>query len=161
MEFTLEDLAKFLVKAKKSTYAGDAQNIQAQRPGFEELEFKEGDLEYRDSYFGFYQAPGQEVVRFKGKPVWVMAYSGGMKKEYHGNKDFSEQTFSFLKKALLKIDESSPFRGPSTLKEGDYEYINEVEGDIAQFKGRERILYKGKEVCFHDYIGELAISDKD
>lgn len=157
MEFNLIQLAKFLVKAKTQTYAGEGQEITAQRPGFTELEFKEGDLEYRDSYSGFFQAPGQEVVRYKGKPIWVMAYSGGMEKKYHGDAEFAEKTFSFLKQALLRVEESSPYRGPDNLKEGDYEYINRVEGDITNFRGQEQILYKGEKVFTQDYIGGLII----
>lgn len=158
MDFSLQDLARFLVKAKKNTYAGGGKEIASQRPDFKELEFIEGDFEYRDSYFGLYQAPGQEVVRYKGKPVWLMAYSGGMKKQYHKDLDFAEQTFAFLVKALSQVEESKPFRGPDSLKEGDYEYINKVDGDISQFRGRESILYKGEEVFLHDYIGELVVS---
>lgn len=157
MEFNLNQLAKFLVKAKTQTYASDGKEITAQRPGFSELEFKDGDFEYRDSYSGFFQAPGQEVVRYKGEPAWVMAYSGGMEKKYHGNVEFAKKTFSFLKQALLKVEELKPFRGPDNLKEGDWEYINKTEGDITNFRGQEYILYKGEKVFVQDYIGGLII----
>ncbi len=49
------------------------------------------------------------------------------------------------------------FRGPDYLKEEDYEYINKPEGDITNFRGRERILYKSEEVFTQDYIGGLVI----
>src|SRR3989344_4745673 len=74
----LEELAKFLVRAKKATYAGEGMEATPERPGFKELEFIEGDWIYRDSYVGFFRAPGQEVVRFRGEPVWTMSYDGGM-----------------------------------------------------------------------------------
>jgi len=157
MVFDLNQLAKFLVRAKTQTYAGDGKEITAQRPGFTELEFKEGDFEYRDSYSGFFQAPGQEVVRYKGNPIWTMAYSGGMEKKYHGNTDFALKTFSFLKQALSRVEEIKPYRGHDDLKEGDFEYINKVEGDIANFRGQEQILYKGEKVFVQDYIGGLII----
>lgn len=157
MEFDLIQLAKFLVKAKTRTYAGESKEIPPQRSGFTELELEEGNFEYRDSYSGFFQAPGQEVVRYKGKPIWAMAYSGGMEKEYHGDVDFAIKTFSFLKQALLLVEESKPFRGPDNLKEGDYEYINKIEGDIINFRGQEEILYKGEKVFTQNYIGGLII----
>lgn len=160
MEFDLEELAEFLVKAKTRTYAGEGAEVppeKVQRPGFEELEYSEGDWNYRDSYSGFFSAPGQEVVRYKGIPVWVMAYSGGMKPEYYGDHEFAEQTFTFLKKALLKVEKSRPFRGPSYFKEGDYEYFNESKGDVANFKGHEKILFRGKEVFSQDYFGGLIL----
>lgn len=146
MEINLEELARFLVKAKYHTYAGGGREIPSQRPGFKELEFAEGDWEYRDSYAGFYSAPGQEIVRFQGKPVWAMSYSGGMNTKYHGQRDFAELTFTFLRKALLMLKESRPFRGPENFLEEDYEYIDSSDGDITDFRGTERILFQGKEV---------------
>lgn len=153
----LKELAKFLVKAKIGSYAGDGSEVEPQRPDFRELKFIEGDWEYRDSYYGFYMAPGQEIVRFRGIPVWHMAYSGGMVKVYQGDFDFSKQTFEFLKKALKLVKEDKPYRGPENLKEGDYEYTSKVEGDIDWFKGNEKILFKGEVVFKQDYIGGLVI----
>lgn len=68
-----EQLAGFLVRAKAKTYAGNGKASATQRPGFRELGFSDGAWSYRDSYAGFYSATGQEVVRFKGRPVWMMA----------------------------------------------------------------------------------------
>ncbi|MCK4883771.1 MAG: hypothetical protein KAS30_02775 [Candidatus Diapherotrites archaeon] len=153
----LEKLTEFLVRAKINTYAGDAKEISPQRPGFKEFEFIEGDFEYRDSYVGLYFAPGQEIVRFKGKPIWAMAYSGGVEKNLIGNYDFCEEIFSFLKQALKKVQKERPFRGPNNLKEGDFEYVDKTEGDISLFNGVERIFFKGKEVFKQHYIGGLII----
>ncbi len=157
MKINTNELAKFLVKAKKETYAGDGKELEPQRPSFRELEYKEGDWEYRDSYSGFYFAPGQEIVRYQGVPVWVMAYSGGMLKEYHGNFEFAKNAFNILKKALMLVNEERPFRGPLNLKENDYEYIDKSDGDITDFKGEEVILFKGKIVFRQYYIGGLII----
>jgi len=156
----LKELTEFLVKAKVETYAGDGAEVDSQRPGFKELEFIEGEWEYRDSYSGFYMAPGQEIVRFEGKPIWSMAYSGGITKKYQGNFDFAKQIFEFLKKALKLVDKNKPYRGPDNFKEGDYEYVSRVEGDVSWFKGNEKILFKGEVVFKQDYIGGLII-DKD
>ena len=159
MDINLKELSSFLVKAKTKTYAAvDSQEISSQRPGFKELEFLEEDWNYRDSYAGFFMAPGQEIVYFKNNPTWAMAYSGGMIPEFHGDLDFAKQTFNFLKKALSKVEESRPFRGPENLKEGDWEYVDSTKGDITDFIGTERILYKGKEVFKQNYIGGLIIS---
>ncbi len=154
----LKTLAEFLIKAKKVTYAsGSEANIPAQRPGFKELEFKEGEWEYRDSYSGFFRAPGQEIVRFRGVPVWSMSYDGGMLEEFWGNEAFAKQTFSFLKKALMSVPIQKPFGGPENLKEGDYEYIMDVEGNITSFKGTEKILFKGKVVFVQHFMGGLIV----
>jgi hypothetical protein len=145
----LGKLANFLVKAKKATYASsDRMNINAERPLHAELEFSEGDFYYRDSYVGFFQAPGMEEVRLEknGKTIWTMAYSGGMLKKYQGDKKFAESIFAFLKKALNLVREDIPFRGPEKLEEGDLKYVNKIEGDITRFRGHEKILFKGEEV---------------
>ena len=153
----IQELAEFLVRAKVSTYAGDGKEVAPQRPGFNELEYMEGDLEYRDSYTGFYCAPGQEIVRFKGKPIWSMAYNGGMIKKYQSDEAFSSMTFAFLKEALKMIDKSRPFRGPESFIDGDFEYIDKSEGDITLFNGCEKILYKGEKVFEQRYMGGLIL----
>lgn len=155
MEVDLRELAKFLVKAKKKTYAGNGKEIKPQRPGFKELEFKEGKWHYRDSYAGFFSAPGQEVVRFGGRPVWAMAYSGGMKEKYQGNAKFATEVFNFLKKALNKVGAAKPFRGPERFKTGDFLYLSKSKGGIKEFRGQERIYYKGRLVFQQEYIGGL------
>ena len=163
-EFTLKNLASFLVKAKIQTYAADEAEVpkeKAERPGFKELVHKEGDFEYRDSYAGFYFAPGQEIVKYKGKPVWSMVYSGGMLPKYQ-SLELAKKTYSFLKLALQKVEESRPFRGPSYLKQktadGAFEYVDKSSGSIGWFKGTEKILLDGKEVYRQDYIGGLILS---
>jgi len=157
MGIDFEELANFLVRAKKQAYAGDGNEIPPQRPGFKELEYVEGDMEYRDSYSGFYFAPGQEVVRFQGRPVWAMSYSGGMRPEYHGQRDFAKQTFMFLKRALSNVKGSRPFRGPENLIDGEWQYTDSSEGDITDFKGTEHIFFMGKEVFMQCYIGGLIV----
>ncbi len=155
MKIILEDLANFLVKAKTKTYAGNSKEVAPQRSSFRELEFKEGNWHYRDSYAGFFMAPGQEVVYFNSRPVWAMAYAGGMLPQYRENKEFASKTFSFLKKALLQVKESRPFRGPKNFKEEEWEYKDSSEGAITNFKGTEHIHYQGKEVFRQNYVGGL------
>ena len=154
----LKELAEFLVKAKVSTYAShNSDKIVPQRPGFDELEFSEGDWSYRDSYCGFFSAPGQEVVRHKGAPIWAMAYSGGMLPEHRDDAFFAKETFGFLKEALKLVKVNRPFRGPKSLKKGDFEYVDSSEGGISSFRGTEMILHKRKEVFRQDYIGGLIV----
>lgn len=158
MRIDLKQLAEFLVKAKTNTYASGAENnITPQRPGFQELEFKEGDWEYRDSYCGFFRAPGQEIVRFKEKPVWNMSYDGGMMPKFLDNKEFAEQAFKFLQKAMMKIEITKPFRGPGEFHDGDYEYIMEVDGNITNFRGTEKILFKDEVIFVQNFMGGLII----
>ncbi len=158
MNVVLEDLAAFLVRAKKFTYAGNGRDVPPQRPNFREMAYHEGDWDYRDSYAGFYRAPGQEIVRFQGKPVWVLAYSGGMLPEYHGQFKLAQETFTFLKKALWRVEESQPFRGPPEFSEGKFKYVNSNEGDITFFFGQERIRLEDREIFRQYYHGSGIVS---
>lgn len=54
MNIGIKELAKFLVKAKKQTYAGEGKEIIPERPDFKELEYSEDNYNYRDSYTGFF-----------------------------------------------------------------------------------------------------------
>jgi hypothetical protein len=161
MTTDLNKLAKFLVIAKKATYASaDSSNIKSERPRHKELEYSDGLFYYRDSYVGFFQAPGMEEVRLgkEGETVWTMAYSGGMLPEFQKDVKMAKDTFNFLKKALALVHEEMPYRGPNIFEEGNWKYMNEVTGDIKRFNGYERILFNNKEVFTQEYIGGLAIS---
>jgi len=154
----LKELASFLVKAKVGTYAShNSDKIVSQRPGFQELEFKEMPWYYRDSYAGFFSAPGQEIVYFNGTPIWAMAYSGGMLSKYQKDVEFAKQTFGVLKEALKKVPLAKPFRGPAKLIVGEFKYTSKVKGTIASFSGHEEVTFKGKKVFEQDYIGGLII----
>ncbi|MFA6460673.1 MAG: DUF5680 domain-containing protein [Candidatus Woesearchaeota archaeon] len=158
MNFTNEELAKFLVKAKIQTYAGEGKEVSPQRPGFKELEYFEGDFEYRDSYCGFFSAPGQEIVRFRGEPIWAMSYNGGMIPEFRSEIAFASRTYQFLKLALSKVEESKPYRGPAHFEEGNWVYRSFIQGDITLFNGRESIFHRRIKVYEQTYMGGLIVS---
>lgn len=158
MECDIEDLNNFLFNANENGYAGGGSEfIPSQRPGFDEIEYKSGDWIFHDSYSGHYFAPGQEVVYFKNKPVWAMAYAGGMKFKYHSDEKMAKETFTFLKKAMLAMDPAKPFRGPGKFDEGDWRYVSEVKGDTKDFAGNEKI-YRGNELVFEqNFIGGIIV----
>jgi hypothetical protein len=162
MKLNIEELRGFIVKAKKEGYASGKGKIpkeRSQRPGFKELEFKEGEWYYRDSYSGFFRAPGQEVVYYKNRPVWNMCYGGkGQEGKYY---DIAEQTFGFLKECLMRVPKEKPYRGPDYFKQGDFEYSNKVKGSLEDFQGAEVIKLKGKKVFSQVYFGGLIIHKSD
>ena len=149
----------FLTKAKRNSWAGNGKEVEPQRPGFKEFEFSEGDWNYRDSYVGYYCAPGQEIVRLKEQPIWAMSYDGGMHEEYQRDLDFAKQTFSFLKEVLSNVNEGRPFRGPHFMQKDNHKwrYTSTVQGDIRRFRGNEIIIFKKQEVFAQDFIGGLII----
>ena len=153
-----EELNKFLGKATLATYAGGGPEMDPEIPGFKELEYREGDWYYRDSYCGFFQSWGREVVWYKGKPAWNSLYGGGMKEKCRTDTEFEHRTFEFLKKALSTGEKKETFqpRGPKELFDGDWKYICHWKGDITNFNGNEEIRYKGETVFTHHFFGGLV-----
>ncbi|HZQ05449.1 MAG TPA: DUF5680 domain-containing protein [Anaerolineae bacterium] len=134
---TDEQLAAFLVQAKRATYAaqGDTASITPLVPGSRQLEFPRGDWLYRDIYFGFAYFVGQETVYEKTKPIWAMSYAGGMVEE---NEDVLAVN-EFLRTALRQVDVSSPYRGPGLLRGDGFQYTSQTNGTLENFYGIERI----------------------
>jgi hypothetical protein len=148
-------LAQFLVTAKTRTYAaGGASSsaaVSARLPGSHQLEFREGELLYRDIYFGGAHFAGQEVVYQVETPIWSMCYAGGWTVDL----DESEisTAASILQAALRHTPPDLPFRGPLEYLAGDFAYHNQVEGGLARFAGRERIEKMGSTVYALAYTG--------
>ena len=128
-----DSLADFLLRAKRATYAGHAAEASAERPEAHEFSYEEGNLTYRDSYFGGRLFHGQEVVCQDCQPIWCMNYSGRT----------LANTFSgdFLKLALRHGTKDMPYRGPSLYRNGDYTYICETDGALSWFFGTEAIYH--------------------
>ena len=155
MDIDIEELSKFLVKAKMNTYAGDTKAMIL-TDGSKELVFSEGRLFYRDRYFGENPFIGEEIVFHEDKYVWGMNYYG----HAISSTDFSlRDLYAFLREALRRVNEKKPFRGPEKYDENIFRYINNVEGDVSQFNGSEKIFYKEIEVYRLLYHGGF-ISDE-
>lgn len=151
LPFASKQLFDFIDKAGKATWVGGGKEVNPERKDFHELEFKEGNFYYRDSYTGHYRSRGMELVRHKSKPVWAALYGGGM---VDGKEDLANETFEFLKKAMSRDEEGfESFRGPHKFEEADWKYSYEQTGDIFEFNGYEEIYFKNKLVFFHRIIG--------
>lgn len=99
----ISELAYFLVKAKKATYANKTNKINSSRKESHDYSYQENNYTYFDSFFGAENFSGQEIVYKDEKPCWSMNYYGRViGKNFNGD---------FLKEALLQVDEKLPFRG--------------------------------------------------
>ena len=146
----LQTLSQFLVKAKLDTYAKSGETGEVILPdGRKRFEFSDGDFKYIDIYSGFNPFAGQETVYYQDQLVWEMSYQG----EISDQEIEAKQVYQFLKKALQQVKIDKPFRGPSRLTEGEFEYINKVEGNIKKFQGVEKICLNKKEVYQLSYSG--------
>lgn len=151
MKIDTKKLERFLNAANKHTYAADSGKVESTRVASEYLEYKEGDLIYRDSYFGNRSFIGEEIVYENDIPVWGLNYYGKITDKNFGSK---AKIYRFLKKALMQdYEDILPLRGPSEFKEGDFQYTNEVLGDLNCFEGKEKIFNKDEEVYSAVYHG--------
>ncbi|WEV52913.1 DUF5680 domain-containing protein [Bifidobacterium sp. ESL0704] len=138
-------LPSFLVAAKAATYA--AEKPVAAEPTFagsHEFRFTQGDLHYRDIYFGGFRFAGQEIVEDGSQPIWSMVYSGTILENdmNQGNTDENDdatEIYQFLKLALRQVSPAAPYRGPDSFESGKYRYTNQYAGDIRDFNGEETI----------------------
>ncbi|MFH1712281.1 MAG: DUF5680 domain-containing protein [Patescibacteria group bacterium] len=150
----LSELCKFLVKAKKSTYAaGDDAKKIVEADKSTTLIFEDGDWKYHDNYFGGEPYGGREVVFFQNLPVYIMVYYGWV---IEGVADV-QAVYKTLQGALFQIPEDKPFRGPKKYNQDGAEYINVFEGEIDNFSGEEIITSAdGNEIYKAKYIGGLV-----
>jgi len=143
-------LCKFLVYAKKSTYAaGETAKKVVEDDKSTTLIFEDGDLKYHDNYFGGEPFGGREVVFLQNQPIYIMTYYGLV----DGSVSDFEAVYNVLQKALSLIPEDYPFRGPKEHTVGDFTYKNTFTGEIDNFFGEEIISHAGKEIYKARYIG--------
>ncbi len=139
-----QKIIRFLIRAKRATYAGKGAETTPSRIKSHDLVFSEGDLMYYDSYLGGEKFAGEEALWISGVPCWSMNYAGRVTGE-----NFSGD---FLKEALLLVPEEEPYRGPREFVNGDYAYHCDTNGTFDWFQGKETIDFQGKliyECYFH------------
>ncbi len=141
---TESDVVSFLLRAKARTYAGHGAETSSSRPGSHDLEYREGDFFYYDTYLGGERFAGEEAVWEGDSPLWSMNYSGRVIAE-----GFSGD---FLKEALSLVPADMPFRGPPMHRNGRFGYLCMASGDFEWYSGREEIYLDSQlvyECLFH------------
>jgi hypothetical protein len=157
MHPSLPRLSEFLVDAKRKTYAGlddDATVSAPLLPGSRQLEYRDGDLSYRDIYFGMKFFVGQETVQAGEGVIWSMSYAGGVAPTVVDRNEFLA-IYAFLRQALLAVGDDRPFRGPPQFANDSFRYVNTSSGDVADFYGEEQIHRGGVKVYGLRYSGGL------
>src|SRR3989344_3018620 len=125
-EIDQQELLGFIAKAHRHTYAAPKEVRKQHKletpflPGHKCYYFKDGEFEY---------------------------YQGKNNEDYSAD-FFQNEAFPFLKRALVNMDDSMPFRGPREFVDGDFKYVFELRGDYQYFTGREVITHKVIEVFF-------------
>ena len=155
-EAWMKNLATFIIIANGRTWAADGAEVDSTRPEYKELQWpypvmndeeQEAyrgweDWKLRDSYTGYFRAPGMTTVYYKGKPAWTMQYGGhGQTEGYEGR---AKQTFDFLRHALMRVSTDLPIRGPKEFTEGNSRYEFEMlEGSLEDGLWKERVIEDG------------------
>lgn len=138
---------KFLINAKKSTYANSTvEKSNSSRVGSTDYHYEEiidnKKYTYHDTYFGGTKFMGEEVVYCDSdKPIWGMNYYGVTLDRTLGEEAMDKA----LRPALMKVGEDTdiiPVRGPIKFEGNGYIYTFKVTGTIDNFDGIEQI-YKG------------------
>ncbi len=146
----LKELKKFIVEARKNTYAGVGNPVDNPRLiGSVQLEYQKGDFFYRDIYFtGAENFIGQEVIYQNNKSVWSMVYFGSAE---------PKEVSDFLKTSLLTLAEECRFGKKCEFEKRNFHYKDEGNGTLKRFNGEEEISIKGKEVYKLNYHGGLVL----
>ena len=148
----LHQLNDFIVGAKAATYVGDGKKIAPCRIGSHDLAFDLGDFSYLDSYFGGTDFIGEEVVYFRGEPVWAMNYYGQI---LNPEKINAAEAGAMIKASLSLMYKQGRFLGGFEHREAGSKYTDSNTGDLTSFTGTESISREGEVVYQLVYHGGL------
>ena len=151
--FSLQELEAFIIMAKSATYVGDGREAEPCRPGSHDLIFEDTPFFYLDSYFGGSDFIGQEVVYYKGKPVWAMNYYGRI---LEPDLVTGAETGQMIKASLSKMyAEEGRFLGGFEHTAGELHYTDTSQGEVSSFIGKEWITRDNVKVYELYYHGGL------
>jgi len=151
-EWSLEQLSTFIVHAKSATYVGGGVQSLPYRPGSHDLQFHEGNFSYLDSYFGGADFIGQEVVYFRGQPVWAMNYYGRI---LEPSLITGAETGQIIQASLAELYRQGRFLGSFEHATDNGTYFDTNLGDVTSFTGREWITRDNVTVYDLVYHGGL------
>lgn len=159
----MDELYEFLLSAKKSTYAANTEPLRL-ADGGKRFQVESNDFVYLDTYYGYQPFGGQELLfkRFpdgQKMPIWYMNYGGACLRTAQRNQ--VEMIFIHLKNALIRVDESYPFRGPKNYEFGVISYKSEFLGDLENFSGKEQISYKDGDVLYQGFFFGGKLNSKE
>lgn len=135
----MNELKKFLIEAKKQTYANaNVKKSASSRLNSNDYEYQNRNMTYHDTYFGGTKFIGEEIVYVDNKTFWGMNYYGVTIDESLGE----EAMDNALRPALMMVGDDEdiiPVRGPKQFINGDYKYTFQVNGSLENFIGTETV----------------------
>jgi hypothetical protein len=149
---SLERLEAFIITAKAATYAGNGKKVEPTRPGSIDLSYEDGDLLYRDSYFGAGDFIGEEVVWYRGEPIWAMNYYGYILVPEELS---PEESGKVIKESLTALYSEGRFLSGFKHQTSLGIYIDTNVGDVSNFHGLEWTERGGQRLYELRYHGGL------
>ena len=146
-------LNDIVVKAKAATYVGGGVKSGSSRTGSHDLAWEEGEWRYLDSYFGGTDFIGQEVIWYRGTPLWAMNYYGYVTLPALIDAQRAGET---IKAALSAMYATGRFLGGFEWSGPHGVYLDRSTGDVSHFRGRETIMVCGQQAYALDYCGGLV-----
>jgi hypothetical protein len=147
-----DELEKFIVRAKAATYVGSGAKSISHRPASHDLEYREGEFDYLDSYFGGSDFIGEEVVYYNQQPVWAMNYYGRI---LAPSRITAAEAGQVIKESLSKMYQSGRFLGGFEYHTDHGSYTDTNHGNFTSFTGKEWISRDGIMVYELYYHGGL------
>jgi len=151
----LSSLERFIVRAKRATYVGGGPKLLPYRLGSKDLQFKDGDWAYHDSYLGESDFIGQEIVYYQMHPVWGMNYFGQLLRPDLAT---AAEIGQMIMKSLTRMYAEDRFLGGFEHREGGFTYRDGNGGNIMAFQGKEMIFLNEELVYELLYHGGLIRS---
>jgi hypothetical protein len=132
----MDELHNFIIRAKAATYVGDGAHAKSCRLNSHDLEYRDGDYAYLDSYFGGTDFIGEEVVYCKNQPVWAENYYGRI---LEPQLITAVEAGKMIKVALSAMYAENRFLGAFQFTKDALIYFDTNEGDFQHFRGLEWI----------------------
>ena len=147
--FSIDQLTAFIVRAKAATYVGGGTHSPSCRPHSHDLQFRDGDFDYLDSYFGGADFIGEEVVYFLEQPVWAMNYYGRI---LQPSLITAAEAGQIIQVSLSQLYRQGRFLGGFEYTVSNSRYVDTSAGDTDHFTGTEWIIrdaVKVYELVYH------------
>ena len=147
-----ESLKQFLHDSNAAGYAGgDSKQWIKNVDGSTTIPYEKGPWRSDDTFYGGEPYGGRIIVFYEDKPHWMMVYYGWVEEGID-----HDMVYKILQNALMKMPAEYPFRGPEKYEEGDYTYLNEWQGDVENYSGKETISDGNSAIYTASYIGGLV-----
>lgn len=149
----IKHLRKYKIKSAREGYAsGNEGNWKKEPDGSTTITHESFPWRTHDNFFGGEPFGGREVIFSEDKAVWIMVYYGAIDPRSQNIKEL----YGFLQKALSRVPDEAPYRGPMLFEEGKFRYTNAWEGTLERFSGIEMIYENDQKVYETKYVGGLV-----